>query len=194
MVGEALAVVAVEGSRRADTPVSPLHATRAMINITPQSYGIQTDLETDFFLFEASRRPSGKCNFRPESSVEIAPAEIRGSRSGGTPAGVVGGQTRLPATDGGKNSRRKFSAATRRTEGFPLFSFCLVPAGFLGEIDFAALRYLVLYFSTGFSSTSVDWIVARIYSRKFLSRLNISRYEFLPVLLEVVSSTWVCRE
>ena len=61
---------------RADTPVFPSQAAHAMINITPQSYGIQTDPETDFFLFQASRRPKGKCNFRDESSIEIGSQKL----------------------------------------------------------------------------------------------------------------------
>ena len=64
---------------------SPLQTAHAMINITPQSYGIQTDLETDFFLFRASRRPKGKCNFRDESSIEIGSQKLEGwlRRGGG---------------------------------------------------------------------------------------------------------------
>lgn len=36
------------------SPFAARPLAHAMINITPQSYGIQTDLETDFFLLKAS--------------------------------------------------------------------------------------------------------------------------------------------
>lgn len=70
------------------SPFAARPLAHAMINITPQSYGIQTDLETDFFfLLKASSwgRRGARRNFRPETF----PARETGNQSEKLKAGAV---------------------------------------------------------------------------------------------------------